>query len=105
MQFDLIFTRAHGMVIPNWRHAFPYSRRPKVAVTMRETVKRELGNRVTTVATAVWGAGQLELWDARVIELTVDRIVIAGFERVLKIDVPYDYAQSWVLYPSNQEQS
>lgn len=91
------------MVIPQWRHAFPATRRRGVAVHMREVVKPELGNRVVAMATAVWPGGTMELWDARVIELTSSRLVIGGFERIDKLGVAYDYAQSWVLMPTAAE--
>lgn len=103
MLFDLIYTREEGMVIPQWRHAFPATRRRAVSVHMREVVKPELGSRVLAIATAVWPGGSMEMWDARVIEFTPDRLVIAGFQRVDKLGVPYDYAQSWVLRPFTQE--
>lgn len=83
------------MVIPQWRHAFPATRRRGVTVHMREVVKPESGNRIVAIATAVWSGGTMELWDARVIELNSSRLVIGGFERIDKLGVPYDYAQSW----------
>lgn len=101
LQFDLIYTREKGMVIPGWQHAFPATRRRGVTVGMREVVKPELGQRVITIATATWDEGSMELWDARVIEMTPDRLVIAGFERIDHLGVPYDYAQSWVLRPTS----
>lgn len=101
--FDLIVTREQGKVIPAWRHAFPV-RLLGVSVIVEHVFEKQLARYISRARVLNPPNDKpcpSPIWDARLIDLTPDRLVVGGFERVEDgIGVERDYAQSWVLLPA-----
>lgn len=95
MEWVLITTRREGRVIPQWQFAGG-ANRTRARVYIEQRYQRDL-NRYMPVAKALDSAGQRELLDVKLIDLSGDRLVLGGFERVETLLGPADYIQSWVL--------
>ena len=89
--------RRKGAIIPDWQFAGGMNRYG-AQVTMAERNVKGL-NRHLIVAQADTRDGLLELYDARVVQLTRERAVLVGFERRDDFgDGGFtDYQQSWLV--------
>ncbi len=108
MFFELIRVREKGWVLP--RHRLATMPRLRGLLSVDEQLDQSL-NRTVRVAVFIDTrtkrpiAEVLPLFDVTLLRATPEYISLSGFERIhdMLAQRDYDYAQSWVLYSTEDE--
>ncbi|WP_213957117.1 hypothetical protein [Variovorax sp. dw_954] len=95
---DMVRSRDHGRVIPGWQAGRLGAFRG--VLTVRQVHQPHLHRYVMTAQMTMQdkaAAPPPDLWDVPLVEVTRERWILTGFERISDGLTATDYAQTWVL--------